>query len=45
MLLRENETEENLDDLFQEFQDAHNMRKDRLAKLREEIKIIKKLKV
>lgn len=45
MLLRENETEENLDDLFQEFQNAHNMRKDRLAKLREEIKIIKKLKV
>ncbi len=45
MLLRENETEENLDDLFQEFQDAHNMRKDRLEKLREEIKIIKKLKV
>lgn len=45
MLLRGNETEENLDDLFQEFQDAHNMRKDRLAKLREEIKIIKKLKV
>ena len=45
MLLRENETEENLDDLFQEFQDSHNMRKDRLAKLREEIKIIKKLKV
>ena len=45
MLLRENETEETLDDLFQEFQDAHNMRKDRLAKLREEIKIIKKLKV
>ena len=45
MLLRGNETEENLDDLFQEFQDAHNMRKDRLEKLREEIKIIKKLKV
>lgn len=45
MLLRPDETVDNFRDLYQEFLDAYNLRKDVLAKLYEEIKIIKKLKI
>lgn len=45
MLLRPDESVENFSSLYQEFKDAYSLRKSKLEKLREEIKIIKKLKV
>ncbi len=45
MLLKSNESVEDLQRLSQEFIDAYNLRKDVLKKLNNEIKIIKKLKV
>lgn len=45
MLLKPNESVEDLQRLSQEFIDAYNLRKDVLKKLNNEIKIIKKLKV
>jgi hypothetical protein len=45
MLLRPDETIENFTHLYQEFQDAYNLRKNILKNLHKEIKIIKKLKV
>lgn len=45
MLLRPDESVENFSSLYQEFKDAYSLRKSKLEKLRQEIKIIKKLKV
>lgn len=45
MLLKSDESIDNFKALYQEFLDAYNLRKNVLAKLYEEIKIIKKLKV
>ena len=45
MLLRSDESIENFEDLYQEFQDAYNLRQTILNDLHREIKIIKKLKV
>ena len=45
MLLRPDESVDNFRNLYQEFKDAYNLRKDILSNLHKEIKIIKKLKV
>ena len=45
MLLRSDESAENFEELYQEFKDAYNLRKQILDDLHKEIKIIKKLKV
>ena len=45
MLLRPDETIDNINGLYQEFQDAYNLRQNILNDLYKEIKIIKKLKV
>lgn len=45
MLLQPNESVDNFMELYEEFEDAYNLRKQVLADLYKEIKIIKKLKV
>lgn len=45
MLLGHDESIENFEDLYQEFQGAYNLRKNVLTDLYKEIKIVKKLKV
>lgn len=45
MLLRPDESVENFESLYNEFQDAYNLRKNVLNDLHKEIKIIKRLKV
>ena len=44
LLLNTNETLDNYQNVLQEYKNALVMRKDRIQKLHEEIKIIKKLK-
>ena len=44
MLLKNNETLENYNDIFEEYQKAYNNRKATIDNLYNEIKIIKKLK-
>jgi hypothetical protein len=45
MRLRSDESAENFEELYQEFKDTYNLRKQILDDLHKEIKIIKKLKV
>ena len=45
MLLRSDESVDNFDNLYKEFKDAYDLRKEILENLHKEIKIVKKLKV
>ena len=45
MLLEPNESVDNFENLYQEFKEAYQLRKDMLDNLHKEIKIVKQLKV